>query len=377
METRRFRSIDEIGQAAWDRLAPADFPFASYAYLQALETSGSVGKGTGWEPVYLGVVHDGRTVGLSYLYRKTDSYGEYIFDWSWAQAYHRHGVPYFPKLTSAVPFTPATGPKLLIEQGASADETAHLLVAEARMLMREAGASSLHYLFLTPDEAKSFEREGMLLRHSYQYHWRNRGFADFAGFLAALRPKKARQIRREREQLKESGVQVRLLTGESLFPEHADLFYRFYLTTIDKMGAIPYLKQAFFRTVFRTMRDQVMLLLAEDGDGPVAGALFYRQGKNLYGRYWGAVKEVRNLHFELCYYRAIEWAIAEGIELFEAGAQGEHKVARGFLPALTYSAHEFVHPAFREAIRQFIEDEQAGIAQLFAEMADSSPFSPG
>ena len=166
-----------------------------------------------------------------------------------------------------------------------------------------------------------------------------------------------------------------MLTHDQLHPEHADVFYRFYMTTIEKMGAIAYLNAEFFRTVFRTMRGRVVLLLAEDGEGPVAGALFYRQGKNLYGRYWGALRNVRNLHFELCYYRAIEWAIAEGIELFEAGAQGEHKVARGFLPVLTYSAHEIAHPAFRNAIRQFISDERAGIAGIFAEMAENSPYA--
>ncbi len=375
METRRFRTIDEIGQAAWDRLGPADFPFASYAYLRALEASGAVGESSGWKPLYLAVQHEGRFVGVSYLYEKTNSYGEYIFDWSWAEAYHRHGVPYFPKVTSAVPFTPASGPKLLVEPGPLAAEISHLLIRDALAFTAEVGASSLHYLFLTPDEAKFFASEELILRHSFQYHWRNQRYTDFAAFLAALRPKKARQIRRERAQLSESAVSVRLLTGENLFPEHADVFYRFYLTTIDKMGAIPYLNQTFFRTVFRTMRDKVMLLLAEDGDGPIAGALFYRQGKNLYGRYWGAVKEVRNLHFELCYYRAIEWAIAEGIELFEAGAQGEHKVARGFLPALTYSAHAVSHPAFRKAIADFVEEERVGIAHLFAEMAENSPYA--
>lgn len=374
MEPRRFTRIEDIGKERWDTLAPRDFPFASYAYLSALEESGAVGENAGWKPLYLAIEDEGQLVGLSYLYEKTNSYGEYIFDWSWAQAHQRHGVPYYPKLTSAVPFTPATGPKLLVAPGPQSASIARLLIHAALNYARQNGMSSLHFLFLTPGEAPLFEAEGLTLRHSFQYHWRNRGYRTFADFLAALRPKKARQIRREREQLAGSGISVRMLTGETLLPGHADVFHRFYLATIDKMGAIPYLNSSFFRTVFRTMRDNVMLLLADDDEGPVAGSLFFRQGANLYGRYWGAVKDVRNLHFELCYYRAIEWAIEAGIELFEAGAQGEHKVARGFLPTLTFSAHALAHPAFRDAIARFVDQEKQDIARLFAEMAESSPY---
>ena len=377
MEPRQFGEIDEIGRDAWERLAPRNFPFASFDYLRALEMSGVVGKDSGWLPVYLGVEHEDSLVGLSYLYVKDNSYGEYIFDWSWAQAFQRHGLPYYPKLTSAVPFTPATGPKLLIEPSAVARDVAAVLIRQAKELVAKGGMSSLHYLFLAPEEAPLFEASGMMLRHSFQYHWKNRDYRSFADFLAELRPKKSRQIRREREQLKEAGLEIELLTGESLYPEHAAIFYRFYLATIEKMGAIPYLNLDFFRLVFDTMRDRVVLLLAKDRGEAIAGSLFYRQGAHLYGRYWGASKDVRNLHFELCYYRAIEWAIGEGITLFEAGAQGEHKVARGFLPELTYSAHAITHPAFSQAIDQFVAEEKADIARLFTQMTDGSPYVSG
>jgi predicted N-acyltransferase len=369
--------LQDIGKDAWQALAPAAFPFASFDYLEALETSGAVGPGSGWSPHYFTAKDGSRVVGAAFLYGKTNSYGEYIFDWAWAEAYRRYGVPYYPKLTGAVPFTPATGPKLLLAPDADRAQIAASLIDAAKALAAGQHCSSLHYLFITPEETALFAAAGLLIRHSFQYHWKNRGYRDFEDFLDALRPRKSKQIRRERAQLQEAGLDIKLLTGATLQPEHADVFYRFYRATIEKMGAIPYLSLAFFRTVFVTMRDQVVLLLAEEAGTPIAGALFYRQGPNLYGRYWGTVKDVRNLHFELCYYRALEWAIAERIELFEAGAQGEHKIARGFLPELTYSAHWLEHAGFRDAIGGFIEQEKAEIARLFAELERQQPYMRG
>lgn len=361
--------MEGIDAGEWGQLENPSFPFSSYAYLHALEASQSVGERTGWLPAHLTLTRGNKLEGASFLYEKSNSYGEYIFDWAWADAYHRHQVPYFPKLVSAVPFTPATGPKLL---AASAD-VARRLIRAGLVEMETRRCSSLHYLFIAPEEIAHFEEQGFLIRHSFQYHWRNRNYRSFDDFLAALKRRKRKQISREREQL-DPGIGVRVLTGEALLPEHAEIFYSFYSSTIQKMGAIPYLTPDFFARVFSSMRDEVYFFIAEERGRPVAGSLCYRRGENLYGRYWGSTKDVRHLHFELCYYRPLELAIEKGLKLFEAGAQGEHKVARGFLPELTYSAHFVRHPAFRDAIARFIEEEKVGIQGLFDEIRDHDPY---
>lgn len=351
------------------------FPFADEEYLQALAASGSVGENTGWTPIPLNVASGDRLHGTILLYEKNHSYGEYIFDWSWAEAFLRYQVPYYPKLVAAVPFTPATGPKLLFAPGVDHAAVAAELIAAALKQMEDRYQSSFHALFITPEEVGFFERAGFPIRHSYQYHWTNAGYASFADFLGALKPRKRKQIVRERDQLGEAKLGLRAITGDEITPEHAKLFFQFYLSTITKRQAIPYLNEDFFLRVFDSMRDRIVLFLAEGGKATVAGSLCYFKGDTIYGRYWGASQEIRNLHFELCYYQPIEWAIARGLKRFEAGAQGEHKLARGFLPALTYSAHWIRHPAFREAIGRFIDEEKAAIANLFEEMKANSPYS--
>ncbi len=367
--------ITFVPQSDWDRMGSENFPFADYDYLHALETSGSVGGQTGWSPLYLAALSNTKRVGATYLYAKAQSYGEYIFDWGWAEAYQRHGVPYYPKLVSAVPFTPATGPKLLLDPETDRPAVAQALIAAAVQTVEKADASSLHWLFLPKEELAFFEAAGFLLRQSYQYHWHNAGYVRFEDFLAALKPRKRKQIVREREQLKGTGLRFRSLTGEAITPSHAKLFYGFYLSTIGKRQAYPYLTEAFFTTVFATMRDRIVLFVAEEGSEIQAGSLCYFKGDTLFGRYWGAAREVRNLHFELCYYQPIEWAIRQGLKRFEAGAQGEHKLARGFVPTLTYSAHWIRHPAFRDAIEAFIEKEKLGIAEMFEQEKAHSPFA--
>lgn len=319
-------------------------------------------------------VEDGDALGACYLYSKTHSYGEYIFDWSWAQAYERYQMPYYPKLLSAVPFTPATGPKLLFKDGVDKPRVAAALIASALEQMEAAQHHSLHYLFITPDEIPYFEAAGFSIRHSFQYHWKNEGYTSFEEYLGKLKSKKRKQIERERQQLGQEGLTFRAVTGEALLPEHAELFYRLYLSTILKMGAIAYLTEDFYRRVFAAMHDQIILFLAEDRGEVIAGSLCYFKGDALFGRYWGAVRDVRNLHFELCYYRPIEWAIAHKLARFEAGAQGEHKHARGFLPTRTYSAHWIRHPQFRVAIGNFIDEEKAVLASMFEDMKVHSPF---
>jgi predicted N-acyltransferase len=374
MRVEQLFSIKLVEEEAWRALEPPDFPFFDFEFLLALERSRSVGRRTGWSPVYLICEDRGRILGAMPLYIKTDSYGEYVFDWAWANAYHEHGLSYYPKLVSAVPFTPATGPKLLLRPDVDRAAVRSALLDAARELGDEHRVSSSHALFLPEDDLGDFEARGFSVRHSLQFHWRNRGYGGFTDYLDAMTSKRRRQVARERRQLE--GVEVEYLTGEALIPEHAAMMYGYYVDTYDRKWGSPYLTSAFFDEVFRTMTDRVMLAVAreESTRRPVAGALFFFKGTALFGRYWGATKSVRNLHFELCYYQGIEFAIERGLSLFEAGAQGEHKLARGFLPVVTYSAHEIRHPAFRRAIEHYIAEERAMISYELAEYTNHDPY---
>jgi uncharacterized protein len=374
MRVERVSGIGQVDEAAWRAIEPPDFPFFDLEFLRALELSRSVGRRSGWSPVYL-VCRDGESIlGALPMYLKTDSYGEYVFDWAWANAYHEHGLPYYPKLISAVPFTPATGPKLLVGPDTDRAQVASDLLDAARKLADECGVSSTHALFLPERELEEFEERGFAIRHSLQFHWRNRGYGEFQDYLDAMRSKHRRQIARERRQIE--SVEVERLPGEALLPEHASLMYGLYVDTYDRKWGSPYLTKGFFDEVFRTMRDRIMLAIARDEltRRPVAGALFFFKGDAIFGRYWGAFKDVRNLHFELCYYQGIEFAVERGMTLFEAGAQGEHKLARGFLPAVMYSAHDIRHPAFRRAIEHYIAEEREMISYQLAEYMDHNPY---
>jgi predicted N-acyltransferase len=381
IRVERLSSIEQVDEAAWRMLEPPGFPFFDFEFLRALERSGSIGgRSSGWSPSYL-VYKDGeRVLGALPLYLKTDSYGEYVFDWEWARAYSDNGLRYYPKLVSAVPFTPATGPKLLVRPDV-ADEVERAavkraLLGAARDLGDDFDVSSSHALFLPEGELEEFARQGFAVRHSLQFHWRNRGYDAFPDYLGALAGKRRRQVARERRQLEDEGLRIERLTGEDLDGEHASIMHRFYLGTFDRKWGFPYLTGAFFEEAFRTMRDRTLLVLARDGSTgrPVAGALNFFKGDALFGRYWGAAEERRNLHFEVCYYQAIEFAIERRMKLFEAGAQGEHKLARGFLPTITYSAHEIRHPAFRGAIERYIEEEKQYIAATMAEYSLHDPY---
>jgi uncharacterized protein len=375
MRVERLYSIEHADEAAWHALEPPDFPFFDFEFLRALERSNSIGGASGWSPVYLVCKEGERVLGALCLYIKTDSYGEYIFDWGWAQAYREHGLSYYPKLVAAVPFTPATGSKLLVRPDADRATVARALLDAAERLGEERRVSSSHALFLPEWELDEFAERGFAVRHSVQFHWRNRGYGAFADYLDALVSKRRRQVARERRQLAGEGLEIERLTGEALSPEHAATMYRFYLSTSDRKWGSPYLTGAFFTEVFRTMSDRILLVLARDGAGrPIAGALNFFKGRTLYGRYWGAVEERRNLHFELCYYQAIEFAIERRLALFEAGAQGEHKLARGFLPSLTYSAHEIRHPAFRRAIERYLAEEKELLAEDMEAYAYHDPY---
>ncbi len=381
MRVERLFGIERVDEAAWRSLEQPDFPFFDFEFLHALESSGSIGGASGWSPVYLVCKEGERILGALCLYLKTNSYGEYVFDWEWARAYREHGLSYYPKLVAAVPFTPATGSKLLVqpdagEAGVPRAAVTRALLDAAQGLGEELRVSSSHALFLPERELDEFAERGFAVRHSVQFHWRNRGYGAFSDYLDALMSKRRRQVARERRQLEGEGLEIERLTGNELSPEHATLMYRFYLRTLDGKWGFPYLNEAFFAEVFRTMSDRIMLVLARDRrtGRSVAGALNFFKGRTLFGRYWGAAEERRNLHFELCYYQAIEFAIERRLALFEAGAQGEHKHARGFLPSLTYSAHAIHHPEFRRAIEDYIAMEKKLLAEDMAEYAHHDPY---
>lgn len=367
-------TLRDVDAAEWDALLGAEpatqarHPFLKHAFLDALIDSGCASAGTGWQPQFLLLRHGGVLAGAMPLFVKSHSYGEYVFDWAWADAYARHGVEYYPKLLCAVPFTPVTGPRLLAR-----DERAReALLAAALELARQ--ASSLHILFPTEGEARLMQAQGMMLRRTVQFHWENAGDADFEAFLARMSHRRRKNIRQERRRVREAGVTLRRLRGREIEPAHWEFFYRCYRTTYAAHGSRPYLNLRFFRRFGATLGQHAVMVLAERAAAPVAVSLLVRGGDTLFGRYWGAIEHIPLLHFECCYYQAIEYAIAEGLRSFEGGAQGEHKLFRGLMPVETLSAHWLAHPAFAQAIEDHLARERRGIAHYVNELAEHSPF---
>ncbi len=360
-------SLAGIAPAAWNALA-AGHPFLRYEFLHALHETGCADPASGWTPTYLALWQEDALVGAMPLYRKAHSYGEYVFDWAWAEAYHRHGVDYYPKLLSAVPFSPVTGPRLLARDAATRS-----LLARAALRLATA-ASSLHVLFPPQAEAEELAAHGMMLRRSVQFHWQNRGYASFEQFLSDLASAKRKKIRQERRRVAEAGVTFRRLVGNEIGEEHWAFFTRCYDRTYRAHRSTPYLNLEFFRRVGAALPGHVMLVLAERDGKPIASALNLFSETTLWGRYWGATAEVPMLHFEACYYQALEFCIERRIAVFEGGAQGEHKLARGFLPVQTWSAHWLRHPGFADAVEKFLERESSGIERYVDELNEHSPF---
>jgi uncharacterized protein len=370
--------IDAVPATDWDALAgtppgqrPRD-PFTTHRFLLALENSGSVGPGTGWSPRHLILRDGGRLVAALPLYAKSHSQGEYIFDHAFADAWHRAGGRYYPKLQSAVPFTPATGARFLGDPTHRAT-----LLAGLQKITRDAGLSSAHVTFCTEDEARAGTGAGFLHRITQQYHWHDAGYGDFDGFLTALSSRKRKTIRKEREVAQGFGGTIRWLTGSQIEPSHWDAFWTFYQDTGSRKWGRPYLTRSFFDRVQDSLRDDTLLVLAERDGRPVAGALNFIGADTLYGRYWGCSEEHPCLHFELCYYQAIDWALAHGLGHVEAGAQGEHKLARGYVPAAVYSLHWFSDQRFQTAVADYLEREGAAVAEEMAALADFTPFRKG
>lgn len=363
-----------IAPADWNALNPLGQPFLRHEFLAALEESGCVGAGTGWEPRHLLAREGGRLAGAVPLYAKTHSYGEFVFDWAWANAYLRAGLDYYPKLVAAVPFTPVTGPRLLAAPGALADRVRDRLLEAALALADEEGLSSLHWLFVSePDRARLAGR-GLLARRGHQFHWHNRGYRDFDDFLAAFPAQRRKKIRRERRRVREAGIRVEMVPGDALGEADWAQFHHFYLATVDAHGAIPYFNLPAFLLIGARMPESVLLAQAWSGREVVAGALFFRDGETLYGRYWGSRETYHSLHFETCYYAPIEYCIREGLARFEAGAQGEHKFARGFLATPTWSAHWLRHPAFAGAVADFVQREARHEAHVLALLDQHRPY---
>lgn len=362
--------IAALTPADWDALAGD--PFTSHAFLLALEQSGSVGPGTGWHPSHLVARRGGRMVGAAPAYVKTHSQGEYIFDHGWAEAYARAGGTYYPKLQVAVPFSPVPGPRLLAPDPAV---RAAILGAMAQVA-RQNDLSSAHVTFCTGTEAQEARDLGWLTRVTMQYHWLNRGYGDFDDFLAALSSRKRKAIRKERARAAAFGGQIRALTGDAITPAHWQAVWDFYQDTGARKWGRPYLTRAFFDHL-HNLRDKVLLVLAERDGVPVAGALNLIGKDVLYGRYWGAVEDHAFLHFELCYHQAIDWAIAHGLSRVEAGAQGDHKLARGYEPVITHSAHWITDPGFRAAVADYLKREAAAMEAEMAALRDIAPFRNG
>ncbi len=362
--------VSALPAVQWDALSQGGNPFVSHAFLSAMEDSGSVGAGSGWQAAPLLMEGaEGALVAALPAYLKGHSQGEYVFDQSWAEAWHRAGGSYYPKLQIAAPFTPATGPRVLTRN----PDLARPLLRAAEQLCHANGFSSAHATFIEPDQLPLFEAAGWLLRSDIQFHWENRGYESFEHFLAALSSRKRKEIRKERAKAQE-GVEIRALSGDDIRPEHWDAFWHFYQDTGARKWGRPYLTREAFTLLGERMGGQILLAMAFLDGKPLAGALNFIGRDALYGRYWGALADKPYLHFELCYYQAIDAAIAMGLKRVEAGAQGGHKLARGYEPVQTWSAHYIANEGFREAVAQFLARERQGVAQDRLYLGERSPF---
>ena len=375
MTVRLADGVGGIGARAWNACANPDnladpHPFTRYEFFEALEASGSASARAGWQPAHLVLEENDAVAGILPAYLKSHSQGEYVFDHPWADALERAGGDYYPKLQCSVPFTPVTGPRILTGNA----EHRALLLAAGKAVTDQIGASSLHITFLQKAEWEAAGRQGYLLRNDRQFHWRNRGYKDFEQFLGELSSAKRKNLRKERAAVAQEGVHFEWLTGHDITEAHWDHFFEFYMDTGSRKWGQPYLNRDFFSRIGASMADQILLILAKRGQKYIAGALNLMGEGVLYGRNWGALEYVPFLHFETCYYQAIDFAIARGLSKVEAGAQGEHKLLRGYMPEETYSAHYIAHRGLRRAVDQFLAQERAAVSEHIDELARHGPF---
>ena len=369
-------SISTIRPQDWNALT-ANHPLLRHEFLHALHECGCAADAAGWTPQYLtlwddepGAADASGFLGAIPLYVKTNSYGEYVFDWAWADAYQRHGLDYYPKLLSAIPFTPCTGTRILAHD----DDARKALVAAALRLAADSPVSSLHVLFPLEAEAQLLQDAGLMLRRSVQFHWRNQGYANFDAFLATMSHDKRKKIKQERRKVREAGISFRHLEGGDITPALWRFWNKCYSHTYRAHHSTPYLNLRFFEQIGAAMPENLLLVVGAMQGDDVCASLCIHNGQTLYGRYWGAIGYSPGLHFEACYYQPLEFCIARGIQLFEGGAQGEHKLARGFLPVETVSAHWLKQPQFASAVENFLKREEAGIHRYVNELHDHSPF---
>ncbi|MDF3414709.1 N-acetyltransferase [Sulfitobacter sp. M57] len=381
IEIRLIGDIAEIGQADWDACAcpevadggPPHDPFTTFRFLSALEESGSVGPGTGWQQQHLAAFIDGHLIAVAPLYAKMHSQGEYVFDHNWAHAFERAGGTYYPKLQVAVPHTPATGRRFLTRPGFEGVGRQALMQGAVQVTQNN-NLSSAHVTFCTQEEARIGGEMGLMVRKGQQFHWRNNGYADFGGFLASLNARKRKNIRKERAQAQGFGGHIHQFSGEDIQPEHWDAFWQFYQDTGSRKWGTPYLTRAFFDIAQESLREDMVLVLAEKNGRWIAGALNFIGRDTLFGRYWGCVEHHPFLHFELCYYQAIDIAIARGLGTVEAGAQGEHKLARGYLPTATWSLHWMRDAGFARAVGDYLQAERDAVDQEIEILTEYGPF---
>ncbi len=368
-------SVSDLAPTQWDELVPNDYPFLKHAFLSALENCGCLGERTGWFPRHMTAVDPrGRLLGAVPCYLKTNSYGEYVFDWSWAGAFERHGIAYYPKFVCAIPFTPATGPRVLVagkgDDGEFSAALVDAVVAEAVRLR----VSGVHWLFVDKDQAERMRGQAHLIRLGCQFHWSNSGYQSFDDYLGCLSAKKRKNIRHERRRVAQSGLKIDTFPGTELTEADWSGVHSLYAGNANRRGGYPYFTEEFFQTIGQTMPNQTLVTIARDGKRRVGAAICLRSMTDLFGRHWGAADRYDSLHFEVCYYRGIEYCIQHGLTRFDPGAQGEHKLSRGFLPTLTYSAHWLAHAGFRGAVADFLERESPAVESYARELAEHSPY---
>lgn len=373
MKIRIHPSITEITADAWNALVRDNNPFVRHEFLSAMEKHGCVGEKFGWLPWHIGVYEDGLLIAAMPLYEKHNSYGEFVFDNAWADAYERAGRNYFPKLVSAIPYTPATGQRLLSLAGREM-EAWPLLLKTALRFAKERGASSFHVLFPDTNEHQFLQQQGLLSRHDCQFHWHNENYREFDDFLNRLVSRKRNNIRQERRKVSQADINLRVLDGHTATPLDWQNFSRFYEQTFVEKWGVATFNPGFFQELARTLPDQIVLVLADSGPTCIAGALMYRSDTTLYGRHWGCIEQVDSLHFEACYYQGIDYCIRHGLQRFEPGAQGEHKIARGFLPTLTRSSHWIADDDFRRPISNFAAHERLAVAEYMTQLETTNPY---
>ncbi|MDB9786480.1 GNAT family N-acetyltransferase [Bacteriovoracaceae bacterium] len=369
MTVKIYNCVDSIDSKIWGLLNDSKNPFLNYDFFSTLEKSQCVGIDSGWMPRYLTSL-DGEKKGILYFFEKKNSLGEYIFDWEWVDAYHRNDLPYFPKITSMVPFTPVTNSHFIMDK--FDEDLAHQLLDTLEQYYSEHNFSSLHFLFLSPEERTLFTKRGYLIRESFQYHFFNNNYENFAHMLTTFKGKKAKTILKERSATNE--LQINSITGDNLTADHAKQMFKFYQNTIAQKGAISYLNEQFFCDIFEKLKHNILYVEAFHENRPIAGALYFYDANKLYGRYWGSTEDYPFLHFELCYYRGIDFLLEKNLKVFEAGAQGEHKISRGFKPIRTYSAHLIKNETFNVAISDFIVREKESVGKTIQYLNKMIPF---